>query len=129
VIVVDASIVLEILMRTERGARATARVFATDSVHAPHLLDLEVAQVLRRFVLSRHMQAERAREALEDLLDLPITRYPHAPFLSRIWELRTNLTAYDAVYAALAEALPATLVTCDRRLKAALLQTVPVELH
>jgi predicted nucleic acid-binding protein len=86
---------------------------------APHLIDLEVAQVMRRFVASRALSASRADEVLEDLTDLPLLRYPHTALLSRIWELRANLTAYDAAYIALAEGLDSPLVTCDNRVAAA----------
>ena len=85
-------------------------------MHAPHLLDVEVAQVLRRYALAGTFGADRGAEALEDLADFPIARYPHQPFLSRIWELRHNVTAYDAAYLALAEVLAAPLVTRDAKL-------------
>lgn len=75
--------------------------------------------MLRRYAASRDIEAERGSEALIDLAAFPITRYPHEFFLQRIWELRQNITAYDAVYIALAEALPAPLVTRDARLAAA----------
>jgi len=120
VIVVDASAVLECLLQTPLGGRVEARVFAPrETLHAPHLLDLEIAQVLRRFTAAGTITARRGEEALEDLADLTIHRYPHAPLLSRIWELRGPLTAYDAAYVALAEALDAPLLTCDARLSAA----------
>jgi predicted nucleic acid-binding protein len=80
------------------------------------VLDLEVAQVLRRYTLSGEMDAERSEQALEDLADLSLYRYPHDVFLFRIWALRRNLTAYDAAYLALAEALDAPLVTRDTAL-------------
>ncbi|MCH6583194.1 MAG: type II toxin-antitoxin system VapC family toxin [Gammaproteobacteria bacterium] len=119
-IVVDASAVLEVLLRTRVGPQIEKRIFApTQTLHAPHLLDLEVAQVLRRYTASGDIEADRGLEALADLVDLPVTRYPHDPFLSRIWELRHNLTAYDAVYVALAEALSAPLLTRDARLASA----------
>ena len=86
---------------------------------APHLIDLEVAQVLRRYTLSGDLGRSRAAEALQDFLDLPIERYPHDLFLTRIWQMRHNVTAYDAVYIALAEALDAVLLTTDARLAAA----------
>ena len=93
------------------------RLFARgQTLHAPHLLDLEVAQVLRRFCARGELTVTRAGEALADLLDFPLTRYPHDLFLERIWQLRENLTVYDAAYVALAEALSATLVTRDVRL-------------
>ena len=115
-IVVDASVLLEMLLETARSARISERVLAEgETLHAPHLLDLEVLQVLRRYTLSGDLTSERADRALEDLMDLRILRYPHLPFVGRIWELRTNMTAYDAAYIALAEVLPATFVTCDRR--------------
>ena len=118
-IVLDASAVLEVLLNTSAGARISARVFAEgETLHAPHLLDLEVAQVLRRYFLSGELAGERAGQALEDLMDLRLVRYPHEPFLPRIWDLRSNFTAYDAAYLALAEALYATLVTRDRGLAA-----------
>lgn len=116
-IVLDASVVLEVLLQTRAGRDLTPRLFdPRESLHVPHLLDLEVAQVLRRFVMARQLDAERAAQALADLADLPLARYPQDLFLSRIWELRSNLTAYDAVYVALAEALGAPLLTRDRRL-------------
>ncbi len=86
------------------------------TLHAPHLLDVEVAQVLRRYAGSGVLDQVRAEEAFEDLLDLPLRRYPHHVLLPRVWELRNNLTAYDAVYVALAEALDAPLLTRDERL-------------
>lgn len=88
-----------------------------ETLHAPHLLDVEVAQVLRRYVRSKDILPERGAEALADLASLPINRYPYFVLLPRIWQLRHNLTAYDAAYVALAEALDATLVTRDRALK------------
>lgn len=119
-IVVDASSVLEVLLRTPAAAQVEARLFATGrSMHAPHLIDLEVAQVVRRYAGAGEIDAERGRDALADLADFPLRRYPHDVLLGRIWQLRSNLTAYDAAYVALAEALEAPLVTRDRRLAAA----------
>lgn len=119
-IVVDASAVLELLLASSLGARIARRLFAPgETLHAPQVLDLEVAQVLRRFVRSRELSAQRGAEALLDLLDLPLTRYPHEPLMGRVWELRENVTAYDAAYLALAEALAAPLVTRDARLASA----------
>jgi predicted nucleic acid-binding protein len=117
VIVIDASALLEVLLNTSASGRVTARIFAdNDTLHVPHLLDLEVAQVLRRYTISGQMTAERSEQALEDLVDLPLNRYPHDVFLFRIWALRRNLTAYDAAYVALAEALNAPLITRDAAL-------------
>ena len=89
---------------------------ANETLHAPHLIDLEIAQVLGRYVRFAIISAERGTEALTDLVDFPLTRYPHFVLLTRIWQLRHGLTAYDAAYIALAEALDATLVTRDRAL-------------
>jgi predicted nucleic acid-binding protein len=120
VIVVDASAVLEVLLRTPAAAAVEERLFdRRQTLHAPHLLDLEVAQVLRRYAMTGLVDAERCRTALSDLADLPLNRYAHDFMLPRIWELRANLTAYDAAYVALAEALDAPLLTRDEHLAAA----------
>jgi len=88
-------------------------------LHAPHLLDVEVAQVLRRYVREKTISEQRGEEALEDLGDLPLNRYPHDFLLPRVWKLRATLTAYDAVYIALAEVLDAPLLTCDNKIASA----------
>jgi predicted nucleic acid-binding protein len=120
IFVVDASAVLEVLLQTADGAPLTPRLLSQDtSLHAPHLLDLEVAQVLRRFVRKGEVEPQRARQALEDLLALPLERYSHDLLVPRVWELRENLTAYDASYVALAEILEATLLTRDDRIRKA----------
>jgi predicted nucleic acid-binding protein len=117
VIVLDASAAVEVLLQTAAGAPVTERLLAAGtSLHAPHLLDLEVAQVLRRFVSQGEMAPDRARQALEDLADLPLERYSHELLLPRVWALRQDLTAYDAIYMALAEILGATLLTRDARI-------------
>jgi predicted nucleic acid-binding protein len=120
VIVLDASAAIEVLLRTPRAWRVERRLYDPgESAHAPHLIDIEVTQVLRRYAQSGQLSAERCRVALGDLTDLPLSRYPHDFLLPRVWELRANLTAYDVIYVALAEALDAPLLTCDRRLAAA----------
>ncbi len=119
-IVVDASAVLEILLQTPAAPRVSRRIFASgETLHAPHLLDVEIAQVLRRYARSGVISSDRGAEALTDLADLPLNRYPHFVLLPRIWQLRHNVTAYDAAYLALAEALDAPLLTRDRALASA----------
>jgi predicted nucleic acid-binding protein len=116
-IVLDASAAVELLLGTELGRSIAIRLADPEiSLHAPHLLDVEVAQALRRYVLEGELDHGTARAALEDLCSLDIERYAHEPLLDRVWALRDNLTAYDAVYVALAEALDAILLTCDGRL-------------
>ena len=129
-IAVDASAVLEVLLGTDRGARIGDRLLSRgESLHAPHLLDVEVAQVLRRYAAAGDLTSARGLQALRDLADFPIHRYSHDVLLPRIWELRHNVTAYDAAYLALAEALPAPLVSCDGRLAAAPGHAVNVEVY
>lgn len=128
-IVVDSSLILEVLLRTQVAPQIEERIFSpAETLHAPHLLDLEVAQVLRRYCASGGIKPERGWEAVVDLADLPITRYPHEIFIFRIWELRHNMTAYDAVYVALAENLPAPLLTRDARLASASGHEAAIEL-
>ena len=118
-IVVDASAMLEALLRRPAATIVEKRLFEpSQTIHAPHLLDVEVAQVVRRFAANRELDAERGREALRDLADFPVRRYPHDFLLPRVWDLRNNFTAYDAMYVALAEALDAPLLTRDKRLAA-----------
>jgi predicted nucleic acid-binding protein len=117
-VVLDASAV--VLMLLDPGPPAEpirGRVERPgESVHVPHLLDLEGLNVLRRQTLRGILTTERGVTALQDLENIKITRYPHTSFLGRIWELRDNLTAYDAAYVALTEALDAPLITLDQRL-------------
>lgn len=128
-IVVDASAIIEVLLGTSAASRIAERFFAEgETLHAPHLLDVEVAQVLRRYALADAFGPERGGEALEDLAGFPIVRYSHEPFLFRIWELRHNVTAYDAAYLALAEALAAPLVTRDAKLASSVGHRARIEL-
>jgi predicted nucleic acid-binding protein len=114
VIVVDASALLEFLLQTRIGARVEARLFRDEhEFHSPHLVDVEVTQGLRRLVRAGEVSADRAAEAIADLADLDLHRHPHLDLLTRAWKLRENVTAYDAMYVALAEALDAPIVTCD----------------
>jgi predicted nucleic acid-binding protein len=120
VIVLDASAVIEWLLQSPVGAQIDRRISSRlESLHAPHLLDVEVAQVLRRYVRDKTITTPRGQEAIEDLRDLPLSRYPHDLLIPRIWDLRATLTAYDAAYVALAELLDAPLLTCDRKIASA----------
>jgi predicted nucleic acid-binding protein len=128
VIVLDASAAVDWLVQTAAAHRIENRIFSRNqSLHAPELLDLEVAQVLRRLVREGALSASRAEAAIQDLLDLRITRYPHSVLLPRIWQLRHNLSAYDAAYVVLAEKLGATLLTRDARLASAAGHSATVE--
>ena len=113
-IVVDASALLEFLLQTSLGARVEARLFGEeDELHAPHLLDVEIAQGLRRLVRTGEVSSGRAGEAIADLIDLDLHRHAHLDLLDRAWKLRDNISAYDAMYVALAEAIEAPIITCD----------------
>lgn len=129
-IVVDAGVVVTALTDDEHdGETLRTRLLDDGDLHAPHLIDLEVAAVLRRLVLfDGTLSTERALAALDDLVDLPISRYPHGPLLRRAWELRENVRPYDAAYVALAEALGVVLLTVDGRLSRAPGLTCAVEL-
>ncbi len=119
-VVIDASAAIELLLGTRTGAAVEARLFsAPEELHAPHLIDVEIAHVIRRWLLQESIDSVRARTAFDDLGALPIVRYGHEILLPRIWELRNNLSAYDAAYVALAELLDVPLLTCDRRLASA----------
>lgn len=115
-IVLDASAVVDLLLRNDPGPIERIAFAAEASWHAPQLLDIEVASALRRYSRQGEVAAERADLAIADLAELPIHRYEHEAMLPRIWELRHTHTAYDAVYVALAETLEARLVTRDARL-------------
>lgn len=128
-IVLDASASVDWLLQTPPGQSIGNRIVSHDeSLHAPHLLDLEVSQVLRRLVHQGRLSTQRANEAMRDFLDLRITRYSHHLLLPRIWQLRHNLSAYDGAYIALAEQLRAALITRDGRLASAPGHNAHVEL-
>lgn len=128
-IVVDASVIIEVLLQTTSSLVIEERLFFPgETLHAPHLIDVEIAQVLRRYCSSGELESERGREALDDLRGFHIARYPHDIFLPRIWELRQNMTAYDAAYIALAEVLSVPLLTMDKRLASAPGHSAQIEL-
>lgn len=116
----DASLVVDLLIDGgERGSWAAAQVASAGRLHAPHVLDLEVASAFRSRLRAGELSARRAGLALEDLRELPIERYPATQLLERIWQLRDRMTPYDAAYVSLAEALALPLATMDRRLSRA----------
>ena len=128
-IVLDASAAVDWLLQTPAGQRIERRIYSrNETLHAPHLLDLEVTQVLRRLALQGVVSARRADEAMSDLLDLRIARYPHLLLLPRIWQLRHNCSAHDASYIVLSERLGVALITRDARLASASGHTAPIEL-
>jgi predicted nucleic acid-binding protein len=129
VIVLDASAAIDWLLQTPAGRKIEQRIFSRkESLHAPHLLDLEVAQVLRRLARENVISGQRANQAFDDLLDLRVARYSHFILLPRVWQLRQNLSAYDAAYIALAEKLDAPVISRDTGLSSASGHTARVEL-
>lgn len=116
VLVVDASAVAEMLLGTAKGRRVAEAIGAGHSLHAPELLSLEVANVLRGLVRTDQIGVAEAEQAIADLGALGIEYYEHLAFLPRVLALRHNLTAYDAVYVALGEVLEVPLLTCDAKL-------------
>jgi len=121
-LVVDASALVEVLLATERAPGIDAEIARSEvevELHTPALCDVEVASALRRALLGGRLEEGRARLALRDLADLPMTRHGHQLLVARTLELRHNFSAYDATYVALAESLDAALVTADRRLASA----------
>ena len=128
-IVADASVVVDLLLRVPGVDALDARLFdENESLHAPHLIDVEVAHVLRKYTLRGELSDARGKSALALLQRFPITRHPHDALLQRIWILRHNLTAYEAAYVALAEGLGATLCTRDAPLASSKGHTARIEL-
>lgn len=116
-IVVDASVLANVVGDDEEHGRAArTRLGHADGVSAPDLVDVETVSVLRRRWLHHDLSDERFRDAIDDLSVLPITRFPAAPLMLRAFELRANVTPYDACYVALAEVLDCVLLTADSRL-------------
>lgn len=127
-IVLDASAAIEWLLQTAAGRQIEKRIYSRqESLHAPYLLDLEIAQVVRRLERNGAITLSRAEEALQDLSDLRINRYPHHLLLPRVWQLRQNLSAYEAAYVALGELLNASVLTRDARIGSAAGHSVRVE--
>ena len=118
-IVLDSSAVVEWLLGLPRADAVGARILAADSLHAPALMDIEVAQVMRRYTAAKEIAADTGERALNVLRDLDLNRYTHESLLTTIWKLRHNLTAYDAAFVALAGVLDAPLITLDRRIAGA----------
>jgi predicted nucleic acid-binding protein len=131
VIVLDASAAVEVVLNLPRAAPELRTRLARrgETVHVPHVFDLEVMAAIRRHMLRGALSGRRARRALRGLDDLRATRYSHVPLRPRIWELRENVTPYDAAYVALAEALRAPLVTVDAALASAAGARAEVELY
>jgi predicted nucleic acid-binding protein len=118
-LVVDTSAVLAALAERTPDGELVRRLADDGDLHAPHLIDIEILQALRRLVRGGKLSAERAEDVRTDVAALAITRYGHEPLADRVWALRENLTAYDAVFVALSEALEVPLVTCDARVASA----------
>jgi predicted nucleic acid-binding protein len=128
-IVTDASIIVDLFLNAPDTNRIWSRLFdAGETLHAPALLDVEVAHALRRHTLRNEISAHRGRRSIATLRRFPITRYDHDVLLNRIWDLRENLSAYDAAYVALAEGLGAVLLTRDSRVAQARGHTAKIEL-
>jgi len=130
-IVLDASAAVAVLLNIGPEARRIRERISqpNETLHVPHLFEVEVLHALRRHNLGGALPAARARLALNRLRETRLIRYPHAPLLERIWDLRENVTAYDAAYIALAEVLGAPLVTRDARLAQSPSNRATVELY
>ena len=127
--VLDASALVELILGTSIGNLVAARIGdPTEGMHVPHLADLEVLQALRRYAREGVIDADTAAMAIDDYRALDLLRHDHEPLLDRVWELRENVTAYDAVYVALAEVLDTVVLTCDGPLSRAPVLAGRVEL-
>ena len=128
-LVVDTSAVVAALVARPPNQALVNRLRVDGDLHAPHLLDVELLHALRRLVLAGQLSEDRAADVRTDVADLTVVRYGHGALADRTWDLRHNLTAYDATFIALAEALNAPLVTCDARLARAPGSSAVVELY
>jgi len=115
-LVIDASAVVAALVDGGQDGRWAESELAAESLAAPHLMPVEAANILRRAVLAGDLSADIAALAHDDLVQLRVDLFPYEPHAQRVWQLRDNLTAYDAWYVALAEALDAPLITLDERI-------------
>ena len=115
-LVCDASAVVTVLLDSGDGGVWLARRFASAELCAPALLPFECSNVIRRHELSGLISSDQAAQVHADLLDLPMDLFPYESLAQRVWQLKHNLTSYDATYVALAEALDAPLITLDQRL-------------
>jgi len=115
-VVIDASAVVAALVDDGPDGRWAEAVLRREALVAPHLMPVEVANILRRAVLARDLPAEAAALAHEDLVQLRVGMFPYEPHARRVWQLRNDLSTYDGWYVALAEALEVPLVTLDRRM-------------
>ena len=129
-IVLDASAAIELVLSTTTGRHVSDRIAdEREVIHVPHLIDVELIHVIRRFVLRQVIDAARGEMAIRLWRMLDVQRYEHEPFAMRIWQLRDNFSAYDATYVALAEALSAPLITADQRLARAPGSPVRIEIY
>lgn len=127
-LVIDTSAAIAALTATDAAPGLLERLADDGDLHTPHLIDTELLHALRRLVFRGELSDDRAADARTDVAALALTRYPHQPLSTRVWELRHNLTAYDATFVALAESLDVPLVTCDTRLAGASSHRAEIEL-
>ena len=127
-LVVDTSAILDAIAADEAAPGLVERLAGDGDLHAPHLIDVEILHALRAMRIRDEITEDRAADARTDFAEAVISRYTHEPFSDRIWELRHNLSAYDAAFVVLAETLDAPLVTCDARLAASTGHDAHIEL-
>lgn len=125
-IVIDASATVDLLLVTDRAEAVGQALRSVPEIHAPELIEPEVMSVVRRWTLRGLLPANDGRRAINELGELPVIRHRHAGLLPRAWELRNRVSAYDAFYVGLAEALHAELLTTDDRLARAASELVPL---